>query len=67
MENASSNTTFINELGSLMDQNSIVFNTDDQHFRCMAHIENLGAQNFLLELKFQNEDDIEDILTVKKK
>ena len=60
LDNASSNTIFINELGSFMDQNGIVFNTDDQHFRCMAHIENIGAQNFLLELKLQNEDGIEE-------
>lgn len=33
---------------------------EDQHFRCMTQIENIGSKDFLLELKIQNIYEIEE-------
>lgn len=45
LDNASSNTTFIAELGSLLASEGIQFNTEDQHFRCFAHVLHLAVQD----------------------
>ena len=47
MDNASANTTFMQELGVLMKKEKINFDVNDKHFRCFAHIANLGVQNML--------------------
>lgn len=47
LDNAAANTTFIQELSMLMDNDGIVFDTEDQHFRCFAHIINLAIQDVL--------------------
>ena len=59
LDNAASNTKFIAEFKLLMDQDVIEFDARNQHFRCIAHIENLAVQDFLKELRFQNDDNIE--------
>lgn len=46
LDNASSNTTFIAELGSLLAFEKIIFDTENQHFHCFAHILNLSVQDF---------------------
>lgn len=47
LDNAAANTTFIQEFSELMDNEGIVFDTEDQHFRCFAHIINLAVQEVL--------------------
>ena len=59
LDNAASNTKFIAEFKLLMDQDGIEFDAENQHFRCIAHIENLAVQDFLKELRLQNDDEIE--------
>ncbi|XP_066585170.1 uncharacterized protein [Prorops nasuta] len=49
VDNVSANTTFIYELGKLVPE----FNIEDQHFRCMAHILNLGVQEIIKTLKLE--------------
>jgi len=47
LDNAAANTTFIQELSVLMNNESIVFDIEDQHFRCFPHIINLAVQDVL--------------------
>lgn len=47
LDNAAANTTFIQELSVLMNNEHIVFDIEDQHFRCFAHIINLAVQDVL--------------------
>ena len=47
MDNAAANTTFIKELGTMMEKQQLKFNIEDQHFRCFVHILNLGVQDVL--------------------
>lgn len=63
LDNAASNTTFISELKTLLQESDISFNTDDQHFRCFAHILNLGVQDILKLLQHdadQSQESSED-------
>lgn len=54
--NAAANTTFMHELQKLLD-----FDSENQHFRCIAHILNLGVQSLMKNLEIPiNEDDRED-------
>lgn len=67
MDNASANTTFMSELKILMDNAGFCFDNINQHFRCFAHIMNLGVQdiNKLMKCKTDGNDDdecLEDIL-----
>lgn len=51
MDNAAANTTFIQELASILHDDEIPFDSTDLHFRCFAHILNLGVQDTLVALK----------------
>ena len=42
-----------------MDQDAIKFDAEDQHFKCISHIENLAVEDFLKELRLQNNNKIE--------
>ena len=44
VDNVSANTTFMENLEELLSDKEIEFNAEDQHFRCFAHIINLGVQ-----------------------
>ena len=46
VDNTASNTTFMHELQLLLEEEDIEFDEEDQHFRCMSHILNLGVQTF---------------------
>ena len=59
LDNAASNTKFIAEFKLLMDQDVIEFDAENQHFRFIAHIENLAVEDFLRELRLQNNDEME--------
>lgn len=56
MDNAAANTKFIQELCKLMKN---IFGSkidvNDLHFRCIAHILNLGVQDFLKQLRIQED------------
>ena len=58
LDNVSANTTFIEELEKILTSKSIEFDKEDQHFRCLAHIINLGVQDLLqlLEIDLENQD-----------
>ena len=51
LDNASANTSFIRELGILMENEKINFDVEDQHFRCFSHIMNLAVQDVLKLIK----------------
>jgi len=49
------NTTYMEELQVLMEENDICFDTiKQQHFRCFAHILNLDIQDTLKLIKLQD-------------
>jgi len=54
VDNAAANTTFMEELQVLMEENDIYFDAKQQHFRCFAHILNLGVQDTLKLVKLQD-------------
>lgn len=58
VDNAAANTTFIKELENLLRENYLdhPFNSEDAHFRCFAHIINLGVQDTLKLLKLEHEE-----------
>lgn len=60
LDNAANNTTFINELKILFDQEGIQFVAKDKHFKCLAHVFNLGVQDFLKELDLQEDNEEEE-------
>lgn len=62
VENASVNTTFLAELETKFLLDDISFSSEDQHFRCFAHIINLAVQEVLVKLRLDNvaEDDEDD-------
>lgn len=60
VDNASANTKFIEELGKILQDKGQIFNPQDQHFRCFAHILNLGVQDILKLLKGNTETDTEN-------
>ncbi|GBP82552.1 Zinc finger BED domain-containing protein RICESLEEPER 3 [Eumeta japonica] len=53
VDNATANTKFIYELGKQLPH----FDSDNQHFRCFAHILNLGVQDLLKILALHCETD----------
>ncbi|XP_026324279.1 uncharacterized protein LOC113233369 [Hyposmocoma kahamanoa] len=56
VDNATAKTKFIYELGKLLPH----FDSDNQHFRCIAHILNLGAQDLLNNLALNIETDSQE-------
>lgn len=56
VDNASANTKFMTELEKLLPD----FDPENQHFRCMAHILNLGVQDLMKNLKLQTDYESED-------
>lgn len=68
LDNAAANTTFMSELNILMAENDLSFDNINQHFRCFAHILNLGVQDIMKMLKvdfLESESDILDSLISK--
>ena len=63
MDNAAANTTFIKESGIIMLKENVQFNIDDQHFRCFAHILNLGVQDILKLINVEVNDSIDFSVT----
>ena len=63
VDNASVNTTFLYELKILLMKEGIAFDSIDQHFRCFAHILNLGVQDTLklLGVKVDDRDKINTV------
>ncbi|XP_015118459.1 uncharacterized protein LOC107042094 [Diachasma alloeum] len=57
VDNASANTTFMLELGVLMNDAGYSFDNINQHFRCGAHILALGVQNTLSLIRVQATKD----------
>ena len=55
LDNAAANTTGITKFSRLM-----VFDAEDQHFTCYAHILNLGVQELLSTLKIDETHDAEN-------
>lgn len=55
LDNVSANTTFIEELGKILKFKGIDIDIDDIHFRCLAHILNLGVQDMLSLIKIDIE------------
>ena len=55
LDNAAANTTCMTVLSRLT-----VFDVEDQHFRCYAHILNLGVQDLLSTLKIDETHDAEN-------
>ncbi|GBP41993.1 Putative AC transposase [Eumeta japonica] len=53
VDNATANTKFMYELGKQLPH----FDSDNQHFRCFAHILNLGVQDLLKTLALHCETD----------
>lgn len=56
VDNAAANTTFMFELAKLMPN----FHFEDQHFRCIAHILNLGIQDLMKTLTLKSDIPTED-------
>ncbi|XP_068990723.1 uncharacterized protein [Neodiprion pinetum] len=54
VDNATANTKFMYELGKQLPPH---FDSDNQHFRCFAHILNLGVQDLLKTLALHCESD----------
>ncbi|XP_066582005.1 uncharacterized protein [Prorops nasuta] len=55
-DNASAITTFFYELNNIHPE----IDAEDRHFRCMAHILNLGVQELMRNLKWENESNGEE-------
>ncbi|CAK1595752.1 unnamed protein product [Parnassius mnemosyne] len=53
VDNATANTKFMHELDKQLPH----FDSDNQHFRCFAHILNLGVQHLLKTLALHSETD----------
>lgn len=58
LDNTASNATLMRELVKLLPNKDL--SAVDIHFKCFAHILNLGAQDFLKELKLVNDRDQEE-------
>ena len=74
-DNASNNDTFIWALSDTCAEESIAFNAENNHVRCLAHVMNLAAQLLLSTLKasavnenelLNNYDDVDSISIVMK-
>lgn len=66
LDNAHANSTFIEELGKLMDLEGIDFDTQDQHFRCFPHILNLAVKDILKLINIDSENSMYVDLTKLK-
>ncbi|KAL7292484.1 hypothetical protein TKK_0014060 [Trichogramma kaykai] len=56
-DNASANSKFITELSKLIIDIDGDFDVEDQHFRCLAHVLNLGVQDTLKMMETQCDMD----------
>jgi len=74
-DNSSNNDTFIRALSDTCAEESIAFNAENNHVRCLAHVMNLAAQLLLSTLKasavnenelLNNYDDVDSISIVMK-
>lgn len=59
VDNASANTKFMAELAKILPN----FDPEDQHFRCMAHILNLGVQDLMSSLTLENNYESDEDLS----
>lgn len=57
--------TFFNHFKTMCNENNIIFDTENQRVRCLAHIINLAAQNALKSLKGTGPDSEEEVLNNK--
>lgn len=57
LDNAAANTTFIYELSQLMEESGYKFDPINQHFRCFAHILNLGVQDILKNIHATSDEE----------
>lgn len=57
LDNVSANSTFIEELKTILENENIEFDINDQHFRCLAHVLNLGVQDILKLMQVVCEND----------
>lgn len=60
LDNVASNTVFIRELQLILQSEGINFDCEDCHFRCFAHILNLGVQDILRELRLDDPEECEE-------
>lgn len=66
LDNASSNTTFMQQFSKIMEEDSLNFDSENQHFHCFAHILNLAVQDALKHLYadcneyIDNEEEMDD-------
>ncbi|CAB0030851.1 unnamed protein product [Trichogramma brassicae] len=60
LDNASANTKFITELSKILEKDDADFDREDQHFRCLAHVLNLGVQDILKLMEFSGVDSEDD-------
>lgn len=56
VDNVSANSTFIQELGNMLLDKSILFDPENQHFRCLAHVINLSVQDILSLMEIENDN-----------
>lgn len=67
LDNVSANSTFVEELVVLLRSKGIDCDIEDIHFRCLAHVLNLGVQDILKIIKIETEKPmIEDIPGTEK-
>lgn len=66
-DNAANNMTFLQHLETTCQEQSIPFQAENRHVRCLAHVMNLAVQDFLAELKSQPLDDEDGYLSVDTK
>ncbi|CAG9814001.1 unnamed protein product [Phaedon cochleariae] len=56
VDNVSANTLFMSELSKIIhEKHGKLFDEEDQHFRCIAHVLNLAVQDLLKILKIEND------------
>lgn len=60
LDNVASNTVFIRELQLILQSEDIDFDCEDCHFRCFAHILNLGVQDMLRKLQLDDPEECEE-------
>lgn len=58
VDNASANTTFVKELGKILKEKNIPFDEEDQRYRCLCHVLNLGVQDIFKLIKVNIDDNI---------